>query len=67
MHGLALNVNTDMSYFGHIVPCGIENKGVTSVEKELGHKVDMRRVKSIIADKLVSLFGMQVTEPVTIR
>jgi lipoyl(octanoyl) transferase len=67
MHGLALNVNTDMSYFGHIVPCGIDNKGVTSIEKELGHTVDIRRVKSIITDKIIKLFGMQLAEPVTIR
>src|SRR5450432_4663852 len=40
MHGFALNVNTDLSYFNNIIPCGIINKQVTSVEKELGHKVD---------------------------
>ena len=66
MHGLALNVNTDMSYFSHIVACGIEGKGVTSMEKELGHAVDMKKVKSVIIDKLVALFEMQLVEPVTI-
>lgn len=44
MHGFALNVNTDLSYFQHIIPCGIQNKAVTSIEKELGHKVDLATV-----------------------
>lgn len=67
MHGLALNVNTDMSYFGHIVPCGIENKGVTSMEKELGYNVDMNKVKSIITERLIALFEMKLVDPVTIQ
>ena len=41
MHGFALNVNTDMSYFTHIIPCGIRGKGVTSMEIELGEKIDI--------------------------
>ncbi len=45
MHGFALNVNTDLSYFNHIIPCGIQNKQVTSVERELGHKVDYEEIK----------------------
>jgi len=45
MHGLALNVNTDLSYFSLINPCGFIDKGVTSMEKELGYKVDMEEVK----------------------
>ncbi|MEP6675235.1 MAG: lipoyl(octanoyl) transferase LipB [Ferruginibacter sp.] len=45
MHGFALNVNTDLSYFNNIIPCGIQNKQVTSVEKELGYKVDMNEMK----------------------
>lgn len=44
MHGLALNVNTDLEYFNWIVPCGIQGKGVTSMEKELGHKLDLKSV-----------------------
>ncbi len=48
MHGFALNVNTDLSYFNNIIPCGIENKMVTSIEKELGHKVDYEEVKQKI-------------------
>ncbi|WP_165041674.1 lipoyl(octanoyl) transferase LipB [Dysgonomonas sp. ZJ709] len=45
MHGLALNVNTDLSYFNLINPCGFVDKGVTSMEKELGYKLDMEEVK----------------------
>jgi lipoyl(octanoyl) transferase len=45
MHGFAFNVNTDLSYFNHIIPCGIINKQVTSLEKELGRKLDMEEVK----------------------
>ena len=45
MHGFALNVNTDLSYFNNIIPCGIINKQVTSVEKEVGHTVDFTEIK----------------------
>ena len=45
MHGFALNVNTDLSHFEFIVPCGIQGKTVTSLEKELGHKVNYEEVK----------------------
>lgn len=60
MHGLALNVNTDMNYFGHIVACGIadSDKGVTSMEKELGRKIQMEEVKGQITRKIMSLFEM---------
>lgn len=44
MHGLALNVNTDLKYFSYINPCGFADKGVTSIEKELGHKEDLNKV-----------------------
>jgi lipoyl(octanoyl) transferase len=45
MHGFAFNVNTNLDYFKHIVPCGIDDKAVTSLEQELGHKIDMEEVK----------------------
>jgi lipoyl(octanoyl) transferase len=54
MHGWGLNVNTDLSYFNHIVPCGIANKGVTSLEKELGRKLNLEEVK----EKLIRNFGL---------
>ena len=46
MHGWAFNVNTDLNYFEHIVPCGIHDKDVTSLEKELGHPVPMAEIKA---------------------
>jgi lipoyl(octanoyl) transferase len=60
MHGLALNVNTDLGYFNNIVPCGIadKDKSVTSMEKELGRSVDIEKVKSSLKDKILSLFEM---------
>lgn len=44
MHGFALNVNTDLSFFDYIIPCGIRNKGVTSMQRELGKTVDLKEV-----------------------
>lgn len=59
MHGLALNVNTDLSYFGNIIPCGIDDKAVTSISQELGEKVDMSEVQNKLKNHLVALFGME--------
>jgi len=56
MHGFALNVNTDLSYFGHINPCGFIDKGVTSMEKELGRKVDMEGLKMSLRLSIEQLF-----------
>jgi len=58
MHGFAFNVNTDLSYFNHIVPCGIKDKSVTSLEKELGRKVEMNEIKSLLKNNLSEVFGM---------
>ena len=60
MHGFALNVNTDLNYFSHIVPCGIDDKEVTSLQKELGKAVDLRSVEEILKNKIVDLFGMDL-------
>lgn len=59
MHGFAFNVNTDLTYFNNIVPCGIKDKDVTSLERELGHKVDISEVKAILKEEIRKLFEMQ--------
>jgi len=59
MHGFALNVNTDLSYFNYIIPCGIENKQVTSIEKELGRQVDMDEVKGRIRKNFEEIFQLR--------
>ena len=56
MHGFALNVNTDLSYFNHINPCGFTDKGVTSMEKELGHKVNMEELKQRLRTSIEEQF-----------
>ena len=61
MHGFALNVNTDLSYFNNIIPCGIENKMVTSIEKELGQKVDYEEVKEKIKRNFEIVFDSKLT------
>lgn len=61
MHGFALNVNTDLNYFSLIVPCGIQNKQVTSMEKELGHPVDMQEVEARILHHFRELFKVNTT------
>jgi lipoyl(octanoyl) transferase len=58
MHGFALNVNTDLSYFNHIIPCGIQNKQVTSVEKELGRAVDYAEMKEKIKQNFEKVFAV---------
>jgi len=60
MHGLALNVNTKLNYFNYINPCGFTDKGVSSIEKEIGERVDMTKVKEIFAQKFNTLFGQNV-------
>ena len=60
MHGFALNVNTDLNYFSHIVPCGIDDKEVTSLQKELGKAVDLGSVEEILRSKIADLFGMDL-------
>lgn len=60
MHGFALNVNTDLDYFNNIVPCGIDDKAVTSMKKELKKEVDMQQVKEVLVNNIVKLFEMHL-------
>ncbi|HYG14663.1 MAG TPA: lipoyl(octanoyl) transferase LipB [Bacteroidia bacterium] len=59
MHGIALNVNTDLNYFNYIVPCGIDDKSVTSMEKELGQPVNLTEVKQKFRFYLSKVFGIE--------
>ncbi len=56
MHGFAFNINTDLAYFNHIIPCGIDDKAVTSLANELGNKVDIVEVKSILSKNIAMMF-----------
>jgi len=60
MHGLAFNVNTDLDYFKNIIPCGIDDKAVTSMQKELGRNVDINEVKKILKHHISVLFDMEI-------
>ena len=60
-HGFALNVNTDLSHFGLIVPCGITDKGVTSLERLLGHALPMDEVAEAVARQFAALFSAELT------
>lgn len=60
MHGFAFNVNTDLSYFDNIIPCGIVNKQVTSLQKELGKEIYIQDVKNKLKSHLVELFEMEI-------
>ena len=57
MHGFAFNVNTDLAYFSFIVPCGIENKQVTSLQKELGRELPFDEVKQKVKNNFEKVFG----------
>lgn len=59
MHGIGFNINSDLSYFKNIVPCGIDDKDVTSMEAELGRKLDFKEVSEVLKEKLASQFEYQ--------
>lgn len=61
MHGFALNVNTDLGYFSNIIPCGIQNKQVTSIEKETGAHVDFNLVKRLVKENMETVFEVSIT------
>lgn len=60
MHGFALNVNTDLSYFNNINPCGFTDKGVTSLQEELRQKVDIQTVKNILIKHFEEVFQVEI-------
>jgi lipoyl(octanoyl) transferase len=60
MHGFAFNVNTDLSYFGNIIPCGISDKAVTSLNLELGYNPDMKEVEGKLLHHLADIFEMEI-------
>lgn len=62
MHGFALNVNTDLNYFNHIIPCGIVNKKVTSLKEEIGSEVDMNEVKEKLKRNFEKVFNVDLIE-----
>jgi len=60
MHGFAFNVNTDLQYFNYINPCGFTDKAVTSLSAELGRPVEINEVKSLLAEQLALVFGLEL-------
>ena len=64
MHGLAFNVNTDLDYFGNIIPCGIFHKGVTSMKKILGRKSDLNEVTEKLLQNFIQVFNLSGVTPI---
>ncbi|MHA7131956.1 lipoyl(octanoyl) transferase LipB [Algoriphagus namhaensis] len=62
MHGFAFNVNSDLSYFDSIIPCGIDDKAVTSLQSELGYPIEMEEVKGKMKRHIAELFEMELSE-----
>ena len=60
MHGFAFNVNTDLSLFNYIIPCGISNKQVTSLEKELGYKINFEEAKEKVKRNFKKVFDVEL-------
>lgn len=64
MHGFALNVNADLKYFDYIVPCGITDKSVTSISKELGRNVDESEVKNLLIEHFEDVFEAEIVQEI---
>jgi lipoyl(octanoyl) transferase len=62
MHGIALNVDPDLSYFGNIVPCGTQDKAVTSMRAELGRALDINEVRSVLSKEMSLIFNYQIAQ-----
>lgn len=60
MHGFAFNVNADLDYFKNIIPCGIDDKDVTSMQRELGRELNLAEVKSLLKKHIANLFHMEL-------
>ena len=60
MHGIGFNINSDLSYFNNIIPCGIEDKSVTSLQNELGREVDMNELKNRFKNNFSSIFKVEL-------
>lgn len=67
MHGFAFNVNTDLNYFNYIIPCGIQNKQVTSLQKELGYALPMEEVKQKVKANFEKVFDVKIVEEAVSR
>lgn len=67
MHGLAFNVNADLNYFNNIIPCGINDKAVTSLNKELGGNVDMEELKRKVKKHFSNLFDAELIDSVSLE
>jgi lipoyl(octanoyl) transferase len=63
MHGIGFNINSDLNYFNSIVPCGIDDKSVTSLEKELGKPIDMLELKTRFTNNFINIFKIDLLKP----
>lgn len=64
MHGIGFNVNTDLNYFNYIVPCGIQDRAVTSIKQELGREVDMNEIKQKLTQNMANIFAFDFVNKV---
>jgi lipoyl(octanoyl) transferase len=62
MHGIGFNINSDLSYFNSIIPCGIEDKAVTSLKEEIQKEVNMEDVKDYFKNNFINIFNIELLE-----